>query len=159
MRALPHAAVAAAHHRKGTKLQKGHTATRTLPKTRPCVQRTRSPKVPRTMIMGPCNRTQEGRTSHTTWKNIRPHSGRTESAPRVHQRTRSKRLHTSIQESLCRPILLHQKERRTIMTSPRLQTFKQMDHMQSIPPPPHQRTHFTCPRSITIFQIRHTLGI
>ena len=34
-----------------------------------------------------------------------------------------------------------------------------MDHSQPIPSPPHQRTYFTCPRSVAIFQIRHTLGI
>ena len=63
---------------------------------------------------------------------------RTESAPRIHQGTRTEGLHTSIQKPLCRPLLLHQKERRTTTPSPGLQTIERMDHTQSIPSPPHQ---------------------
>ena len=65
----------------------------------------------------------------------------------------------TIQKPLCRPILLYQKERRTTTTSTRLQTSKRMDHMQSLPSPPHQRTYISRPRSIIILQVRHTLGI
>ena len=57
------------------------------------------------------------------------------------------------------PLLLHQEERRMTPTCLRLQTTEQMDDMQPIPPPSHQQTHLTCPRSISVFQIQHMLGI
>ena len=106
--------------RERAKHEESHAATRTLPKTRPCIQRTRSAKIPRTTTMGSCNRTQERRSSHATQENICPDPRRTKSTSRVHQRTRSEGLYTPVQKPLCRPLLLHQKERRTTTTSPRL---------------------------------------
>ena len=57
------------------------------------------------------------------------------------------------------PFFFIKKKGRTTTTSSGLQTTKRMDHTQLIPPSPHQRTHLSRSRSITILQIRHTLGI
>ena len=130
------------------KNQESYATARTLPKTCLCVQWTRSPEVPRTMTMGSHNRTQKGRPCHTTRKNICTHTRWTKSAPRVHQRTRSKGIYTPIQKSLCRTFLFHQKKGQTIATSPRLQTTERMDNTQPISPPSHQRTHLTRSRSV-----------
>ena len=130
-------------------LQKHHTTHR-IPTTRPSLQRGESATLPRIESMGSRDRAKSRRPSDTTWGDICSHPRRKESTANLHRGTPQKRVHHALEEPLCSPLLLHQKERRETETSTRLSTPKRTHTPEPLPTTPHPRTYQQSAKCSTI---------
>src|SRR5258708_25660425 len=104
---------------------------------RKSLQRRTVPKASGPFNLGPRYRTPSRRTPYPSRKATPPYSVRNTRDSEVRRRTPDKRHYPRIVESLCRKLLLRQKERRKAPPSPRLSPDQPMDAKKSQRIPPH----------------------
>ena len=88
-----------------------------------------------------------------------PLPSRTTGTKQVHTGTLEAQNDSSIQEPICRIILLYQKERWIPQTSTGLLPSQPMDHKEQIPTTAHSSTSGPTQGMHTIYQIQHMLGL
>src|SRR5712672_344989 len=109
--------------------------------------------------MGPRNRAQTGSAVHTAWQDLRTVTVGITRAGQVHQRTPRQRVYPTLEKSLRRTILLHQKERRQITSGTRLPTPERVDNTQSLSSPPHSPINQPRQDEEALHQVRRSLGV
>src|SRR5712675_524558 len=100
-----------------------------------------SAMLPRAAHLGSRNQLKIRSPQHASRKNLLAHSPRTRRTKEIRHRAYSKRLHSSFQKPLRRPLLLHQEEGWKTQTRPRLPTPEPVDGLKYVPTPANSPTH------------------
>jgi hypothetical protein len=109
--------------------------------------------------MGPRHRTKTRPPREHARESICPNPTRTGSARNIPPRTPRQGIYHRVQKPVRGAILLRQKERRKTPTSAGLPEAQRMDPPKRHTTPTHSRTHHKSPRSQSVHQVRHSLGV
>ena len=130
-----------------------------IPETPKSILRTKGPAISKETLLGSRHWLETQCPKFLTRESILPNTTWTSSPKGIPEETVGKGLHSTIQKSICHPLLLYQKEKQRIMAHPRLLQSKQMDNKKSLPPPTHTRTNQLSGRSKSLLKVQHTMGV